>query len=154
MERRAKGAALAGPWPLAPASQRPRNFNALVALDLVTRLDVVVLLDADAALVAVAHFVDVFLEAAQRFELALEDHGVVAQHADRLVPLDHALHHHAAGNRAELRAAEHVAHFRGTDDLFADLDAENARCDLLHLVDHVVDDREIAQVDAAVLDDL
>src|SRR6187455_3448297 len=131
MERRAKGAALAGPWPLAPASQRPRNFNALVALDLVARLDVVVLLDADAALHPVAHFVDVFLEAAQRFEFALEDHGVVAQHTDRLVALDHAFDDHAAGNRTELRRAEYVAHLCRANDLLADFRAEQSGRGLL-----------------------
>src|SRR5205814_10248882 len=36
--------------------QSPCNLDTLVALDLVTRLDVVVLLDADAALHTVAHF--------------------------------------------------------------------------------------------------
>src|SRR5690606_3688230 len=53
--------------------QRPLDLDALEALDLVARLDVVVGLHRDAALGAVAHFLDVLLEAAQRFELAFED---------------------------------------------------------------------------------
>src|SRR5690348_7691117 len=129
-----------------PASKRPRNLDAFEALDLVARLDVVVLLDADAALHAVAHFVHVLLETAQRFQLALEDHHVVAQHADRLVPAHHAFDDHAAGDRAELRRAEHVAHFGGAEDVLAHFGAEQAGCDLLHLVNHVVDDREVTQV--------
>src|SRR5690606_41560502 len=72
---------------------------------------------ADAALGAVAHLVDVLLETAQRLEFALEDHGVVAQHADRLAALDHAFDHHAAGDRAELGAAEHVRSEEHTSEL-------------------------------------
>src|SRR5690606_29088342 len=118
------------------------------------RLDVVVLLHADATLGVDPDLVDGLLEAAQRFQLALEDDGVVAQDADWLVPLDHALDHHAAGDRAELGAAEHVADLYGADDVLADLHAQDARCHLLHLVDHVIDDREVAQVDAVGLNDL
>ncbi len=128
--------------------QLARDLDALEALDLVAGLDVVVLLDADAALGAGAHFVDVFLEAAQRFELALEDHDVVAQHADRLVALDHALDDQAAGDRAELARAEHVADFARGRRSVRGSRAEHAGERLLHLVDHVVDDPVVAQVDA------
>src|SRR3546814_4216106 len=78
-------------------------------------LHVVVLLYADTALGAAADLVDVLLEAAQGFQLALEDHGVVAQHADRLVAPDHALHDHAAGHGAELGTAEYVADLRSEE---------------------------------------
>src|SRR5690348_1943914 len=71
---------ISAPW-LLRRLQRPLHFDALEALDLVAGLDVVVGLDADAALVAVADLVDVLLEATQRFQLAFEDDGVVAQHA-------------------------------------------------------------------------
>src|SRR3546814_18435515 len=84
------------------ASERALDFDALEALDLVARLHVVVLLYADTALGAAADLVDVILEAAQGFQLAFEDHGVVAQHADRLVAPDPALHDPAAGHGAEL----------------------------------------------------
>src|SRR5690606_26964093 len=50
--------------------QRPLDLDALEALDLVARLDVVVGLHRDAALGAVAHFLYVLLEASQRFEFA------------------------------------------------------------------------------------
>src|SRR5688572_8656185 len=130
------------------------DLDTFEALDLVARLDVVVGLDADTALGALADFVDVLLEATQRFQLALEDDGVVAQHADRLGALDHAFDHHAAGDRTELGAAEHVADLGGADNLFADFLAQDARGDLLHLVDHVIDDREVTQVDAVALDHL
>src|SRR5690606_6851860 len=107
-------------------SKRTRNLDALEAFDLVAGLHVVVLLDADATFRAAANLVDVFLEAAQRFQLALEDDRVVAQHADRLVALDRSLDDHATGDRAELGRAEHVAHFRGADDFLADLVAEQS----------------------------
>src|SRR5690606_41965876 len=149
--RRGRGQA-AGP-PAPRRSQRALDLDALEALDLVARLDVVVLLHANAALGAVAHFVHVLLEAAQRFQLALEDDRVVAQDADRLVPLDHTLHHHAAGDGAELGAAEDVADLGGTDDLLADLHAQQAGSNLLHLVDHVISDREGAQDDGVGPDD-
>src|SRR5581483_4584932 len=125
-------------------SQGSCHLDPLEALDLVAGLDVVVLLDADAALHAVAHFVDVLLEAAQRFQFALEDHHVVAQHADRLVALDHALDHHAAGDRAEFRGAEHVAHFGGAENVLSHFGTEQTARRLFHLIDHVVDDREVA----------
>ncbi len=63
---------------------------------------------------------DHVLEAAQRLQLALEHDHAVAQHADRLVALDRALDHQAAGDRAELGAAEHVADLGDADDLLAD----------------------------------
>src|SRR5690606_6945767 len=163
--RNGAGTGMPGRWPCVhrpccgspiatDALQRPLDLDALEALDLVARLDVVVGLHRDAALGAVAHFLDVLLEAAQRLQLALEDHRVVAQHADRAVLADHALDHDRTGDGAELGAAEHVADLGDADDLFADLHAQQAGCHLLHLVDHVVDDREVAQVQAAVVDHL
>src|SRR3970282_1713456 len=77
------GRTISGPWLRALWLQRALHFDTLEALDLVAGLDVVVALDANAALGVRADLVDVLLEAAQRFQLALEDHGVVAQHADR-----------------------------------------------------------------------
>src|SRR5215469_9677861 len=126
--------------------QRAGDFDALEAFDLIAHLHVVVLLHGDTAFHAVAHFVDEILEAAQRFQFALEDHGVVAQHADRLAALDDAFGHHAAGHRAELGAAEHVAHLGDADDFFAHFHAQQTRGRLFHLVDHVIDDREVADV--------
>src|SRR5690606_8795636 len=86
------------------------HLDLLEDLDLVADRDVVVALHANAALHAGTHFGHVVLEAAQRFQLALEDHHVLAQHTDRTVAVHHALDHHAAGHRAELRRAEHVTH--------------------------------------------
>src|SRR5262245_50212771 len=73
------------------ASRAPRDLDAGVALDLVAAADVVVVANPDAALRTGAHFADIVLEAAQRIELALVDHDVVAQHAHRVAALDVAL---------------------------------------------------------------
>src|SRR3546814_10975846 len=99
------------------ASERALDFDALEALDLVARLHVVVLLHADTALGAAADLVDVLIEAAQGFQLALEDHGVVAQHADRLVAPGHPLPDHAAGHGAALRNTECVPALGRAGDL-------------------------------------
>ena len=55
---------------------------------------------------------DVVLEAAQRADLALVDDDVVAQQARLRVAgaRDAAFVHHAAGDRAELRHLEDLAH--------------------------------------------
>src|ERR1700761_4972363 len=63
--------------------ERARHLHPRVTLDLIALAHVVVVLHADAALGSGAHLVDVVLEALQRFERPLEDHHVVAQHADR-----------------------------------------------------------------------
>src|SRR3546814_16279936 len=110
---------------------------------MVARLHVVVLLHADTALGAAADLVDVLLEAAQGFQLALEDHGVVAQHADRLVAPDHALHDHAAGHGAELGTAEYVADLGRADDHFTDLHSTDAPSATLHLDDQLIAERKI-----------
>src|SRR5690606_17249783 len=98
------------------ALQLARHLDPLVALDLVADADIVVVPDADAALGAGLHFVDVVLEAPQRLQLALEDHHVVAQHPDRVAPAHHALGDQAAGDLADLGRAEHVANFGQADD--------------------------------------
>src|SRR5581483_3329821 len=63
-------------------SQRPRYLHHLVHLQLIALVDVVEVLDRQAALEACLHFANVVLEALERIELAIVDHDVVAQHAD------------------------------------------------------------------------
>src|SRR5690606_11627793 len=141
-----------GAWPVTDGSKRALDLDALEALDLVADLHVVAL-HADASVHAVAHFLDGFLEPPQRLQFALEHHHAVAQHADRLVPLDEAFDDHATGDLAELRRAEDLADVGDADDVLADLGTEQSGNRLLHLVDHVVDDREIAYVQAEIADD-
>src|SRR5882672_11688841 len=132
--------------------QRADHFDAREALDLVADPHVVVVLHPDTAFGSGAHFVDVFLEAAQRFERAFEDHDVIAQHADRVIATHVAVHHHAASHRAELAGTEHFAHFREPDDLLLDLRSEHARHDLPDVIDGFVDDAVVTHIDVAFLD--
>src|SRR5207248_4076254 len=73
--------------------------------DHVADLDVVVLLEADAALDPGPHLADIVLEAAQRSDLPLVHDDVVAQQPRLRVAgaRDAPLGHHAAGERPELR---------------------------------------------------
>src|SRR5690625_2583080 len=105
---------------------RARDFHALVTFDLVAGPHVVVILDADAALGAGAHFIDIVLETTQGFELALEDHDALAQHANRVVAPDVSVHHQAARDIAEFGRAEHFAYFGQPHDLLAQFGREHA----------------------------
>ena len=85
--------------------------------DDVADLDVVEPLEADAAFEARLHLGHVVLEAAQRADLAFVDDDVVAEQPRLRVAGagDAAVGDHAAGNRAELRHLEGVAHFGRAD---------------------------------------
>src|SRR5690606_7556859 len=100
---------------------------------------------------AVTHFGHVVLEAAQRFQLAFEDHYVVAQHTDRTVTVDRTFHHHAARDGAELRRTEHVTHFCDTQDVLPDIAAKHAGEGLLDVFDDVVDHVVVTHVEAFLL---
>src|SRR6266568_7357169 len=61
--------------------QRAGDFLDLEALDHVADLDVLVILEGHAALIAFTHLADLVLEALQRLQGAVVDHDVVAQEA-------------------------------------------------------------------------
>src|SRR5205085_12186944 len=61
---------------------------------------------------------------------------------------DHAVDHHAAGDDARLRHLERVAYFGAALEHFLELRIEEAGHGRLDLVDHRVDDRVEADVDA------
>src|SRR5690606_954110 len=110
-------------------------------------LDVLVAGDADAALEAALDLGGVVLEAAQRPDLPLVDHAVVAEESDAGVPRDDPLDDHAAADEADLRDAEGLAHLGAAlGDLLLDA-VEEAGHRLLDLVGQVVDDRVEADVD-------
>src|SRR5690606_16970439 len=94
-----------GGWDL----QGRRDLLHLVALDDVAFLDVVVAVEADAALVPGRDLADVVLEAAQRSDAALPDLHRIAHQADLRVADDLALGDVAAGDDADLRDAEGLA---------------------------------------------
>src|SRR5688500_4943963 len=98
------------PAPFA-ALERPRHFLGAVALDHVAHLHVVEVLDADAALEAFADLAHVLLEAAERPDDAVEDLHAVADEADaRARAADGSRAHGAAGDEADLRHLERLAH--------------------------------------------
>src|SRR5512142_700847 len=70
--------------------QRAGDFLGLVALDDVANLDVVEVLDANAALVPLRHFLHVVLEAAQRRERPVEHLDATTNHAHATLAIDHA----------------------------------------------------------------
>src|SRR5690606_40352427 len=82
-------------------------LNPLEDLDPVADTHIVVVLHADTALHAVAHFADVILKAAQGFQLAFVDDHVFTQYTARTVAVHGAFDDHTAGHRAELGRPEH-----------------------------------------------
>src|SRR5262245_46440164 len=74
-------------------------------------LDVVEIFDADSTFVALLHFTDILLEAAQRPELPLVDHHVIADHSDSDSRAgDRAVHHIGSRNNASFRHREYLSH--------------------------------------------
>jgi hypothetical protein len=63
------------------------------------------------------------------------------------------LGHHAAGDEAELRRAEHVAHLGDTENLLAHLRCQHTREGLLDVVDEIVDHVVVTQIHAFLLDE-
>src|SRR3712207_5180098 len=120
----------------------PRDFDDLEELQNVAFLDVVEVLDADAALEALADRAGVVAEALEGAYVALVDHRAVAHQADAVVAEDLAAGDHAAGHDPGVRDAERLAHLCGTRLPLPLLGGEHAAhggLDLLErLVDHVV----------------
>src|SRR2546427_9654318 len=88
------------------AHQRARDLLDLVRLDDVADLDVVEVLDPDAALEALAHLADVVLEALERGERAVVHLHAVANHPDLRRPRDPTRPHEAAADAARLGALD------------------------------------------------
>src|SRR5690606_26935306 len=122
-----------------------RYFNPIKHLDLITHFHVVVL-HADTTFHPGTNFVDVVFEATQRLQLALEDHHVVAQNPDRLVPLHHTFLHHTAGHLTELGRTEGIPDLSNTNDVFAILWRQHPRQRLLDVFDDVVDHAVVTQI--------
>src|SRR5450830_288454 len=130
------------------------NLNLLVDFDLVASLDVVVALDADTAFHAGTYFGSVILEAAQGFQLAFEDNDVFTQNTDWTVTVNNTFDHHATGDRAKLRRAEHVTHFSGTQDVLANIATQHTGEGFLDVFDDVVDHVVVTHIQTFLLDDL
>src|SRR5476649_1318829 len=106
--------------------ERARDRFLAIALEQIADLDVVEVLDADAALEPVLHFLHVVLEAAERADDAVVHFGAVANHAHAALPVDHAAADDAAGDRADLRDLERLAHFGFAVDDFLLVGAQHA----------------------------
>src|SRR5690606_19520371 len=130
------------------------HLNPLEDLDTVTDTHIVVVFHTDTAFHAVAHFGDVILEAAQRFQLTLVDDHVFAQYTDRTVAVHGTFDDHTAGHGAELGRTEHVTHLGDTEDLLAHIAAQHAGQGLLDVIDDLVDHAVVAQIQAFGLDHL
>src|SRR5262245_46971254 len=90
------------PSAMSGASRRDRDALHREDFDDIADLDVIELLEPDAALEPALHFADIVLEAAQRSDLALVDHDVVAQQPRLRVTRarDASLGDDADGNRS------------------------------------------------------
>src|SRR5262245_45651469 len=109
----------------------------------IAHLDVVEALEADAAFKTGFDLADVVFEAPQRGDLPFEyDHVVTQESGGRLArPRDPSLRDHAAGNRPDLRHAEHLAHFGRPDADFLERRLEETLHALLDLLGDVVNHR-------------
>src|SRR5215203_1543656 len=152
--RRSAGSAAAEPAGHLDASAA-RLLPHLERLDDVVDLDVVVRPEADAALVALADLGRVVLEPLERLDREVVRHdGAVADEPCPGVAADLAAAHQAAGDVAELAGPEHLADLGGAELRLLVLRLEHALERGLDLVDRLVDDREVADVDALAVDQL
>src|SRR3954454_5449127 len=121
----------------------------LPGLDGVADLDVVERSQADTALEALADLGGVVLEPLERLDRqVVPDDLAATRHAGLRVPADEARPHDRAGDVAELRRAEDLAHLGGTELHLLVLRLEHALEGRLDVVDRLVDDRVEAHVDA------
>ena len=79
------------------------------------------------------------------------DHDVVAQEAHLGAAPDDAFGDHAAGDLADPGDVEHLADRGIAEEALAQGRRQHARQRVAHVVDHVVDDRVIADLDAVAL---
>ena len=138
------------PSEIADRLQLLGNLFEVIALDDVAGLVFVEIAELDAALEAVADFLHVVLETAQRGEAAIVNGLAAAQHAGAGGAGDAAIGDEAAGDLA-LGEIEHLLDLGMADDALAHLRVEQAGHGFLHLVDQLVDDREKLDLDALAL---
>src|SRR4051812_20176466 len=120
--------------------ERPRHFFGAVVLDAVADLDVVEVLDADAALEAFADLAHVVLEATQRVDRPLEDLDPVADDANPCVAANEPAPHRAPGDEPDLRHLEGFEDLGFAEDDLALLGSEHALEREPYVGDRLVDD--------------
>src|SRR5690349_14073545 len=134
---------------------RPGLLPHLERLDDVADLDVVVTTQRDTALEALTDLRRVVLEPPQRRDRrVLRRDGAVADDPGLGVAPDETGAHQAAGDDADLRGAEHLAHLRGAELHFLVLGLEQALERRLDLLDGLVDDGVVPQLHALTVGDL
>ena len=132
----------------------PLDLARLVGLENVAFLDVVEVVEQDAALEALGDLSCVLLEALELRDRRVVDHGSVAHDAHLRAPPHDARCDHAAGDRAEPRDLEEGAHLGLADDLLGLDGGEHADERLLDVLGELVDDAVGADVDALALREL
>src|SRR5215211_7307917 len=124
------------------------DLDHLVGFDLVAFLDVLEVVQADAALVAGRDRADVLLEAAQGADPAVVDDHAVADQAGPGPAGDLARGDVRPGDHADPRHPERLADLGGAGLALLVLGGEQALEGLLDVLHHLVDDRVQADVDA------
>ena len=117
-------------------------------------MDIVVVLQHQAAFEAHAHFFHIVFEAFERFELASVDHHMVADEAHAAVALDEAVGNHTAGNIAHFGNIDNLADFYRAGLLLFLLGSKHTAHGCFHIVDGVVDDVVVADFDVFVFGQL
>src|SRR5438445_4469617 len=142
-----------GSRPLAaiPPVERAGDLLDAIRFDQVADLDVVEVLDADAALEALPHLAHVVLEALEGRDGALVHLHAVPDHAHQCGAADDAGADEAPGDRAYFRDLERLPHFRLAHHDFLLLGSEQALHGGLHLFHRLVDDAVGADLHALAL---
>src|SRR4051794_4028582 len=143
------------------ASLTARALDGELALDLaglvdlqdVALLDVRVVLENDAALEAGGDLADVVVEAPQAADRGVVDDRAVAHDPHLGAAADDAVGDVRAGDRADARGAEGLAHLDGPDGLLDLLGLEHALHRVAQIVERLVDDRVGADLDALAVGD-
>src|SRR5438105_9528401 len=120
-------------------------------LEDVALAEVVEAFEEDAALEALRHLAHVVLEAPELRDRRLVDDGAVADDPHAGAAADDAAGHVAAGDRAEARDPEELAHLHLAERLLGLDRAEHADERLLDVLRELVDDAVGADVDALAL---
>src|SRR5687767_10367507 len=131
--------------------ERARHLLLAITLDDVADLDVVEVLDADAALESFAHFLDVVLEPPERPDVAVVDLDSIANHACSALPVYHSASHSAACDKSDPRNLERLSNFGFAEYDFALLGLEHSFEGGAHFFDGLVDDLVELDVDPFAL---
>src|SRR5690606_2882020 len=97
------------------------------------------------------HFLNVVLEAAQRFQCTSPDNHVVAQQTYLGIATHHAIGDHTTCHLADTGDAVDLTNLHHTDNFFAFLGRQHAGQCVTYVIHSIVDDVVVAQVNAVIL---